>query len=263
MHKNVQHHTHAVRQLEETKKKFADEDEKLKKAADAIGENLYKSELAKVDNLSALPVEWRDGPVPKYTDKGREIAKALEELQASMETNNNKFQEADGKILSKTIAEANAFFQARIDMYTKYFVNPNVKHQVQGLLKGLESLYATQYDGVFKLKIASDQSIFQVRSDLHTHRRCSHAYARTHLLSVKYTARTQMPTVWTLDDTNVCVQFEHVLKDYNQQLNELNAGRSFGQKHNDIKTIFEHGASVRTAFTSVFAQIAEDTDAAM
>ena len=57
-------------------------------------------------------------------------------------------------------------------------------------------------------------------------------------------------------------QFESYMKELDQQIKNLNEGRSYGQKYDDIKTIFEHAAAVRNSFIAVFVQIAEDTDAA-
>ena len=56
-------------------------------------------------------------------------------------------------------------------------------------------------------------------------------------------------------------QFESLLKEYDQQLKVLNEGRASGQKYDDVKTIFEHAAGVRSEFVRVFVEIAEDTDA--
>ena len=75
-------------------------------------------------------MRWRDNPVPKRTEKGKDIAEKLKDLKQKMLLNSNKFSDADGKELSTTIKEAKVFFQDRIDMYTKsFFSKPEVKQQ--------------------------------------------------------------------------------------------------------------------------------------
>eukprot|EP00939_MAST-03C_sp_MAST-3C-sp1_P002306 g2306.t1 len=126
--------------------------------------------LKEVNNLRSLPVEWRDALIPKESKEGKEILKAMNDIDLSCKNElgiskkSDYFPKEDD--ISKKLFErfkefsaskAPAFFKKRIKLYRDTLKDTAIK-EVHSLLKTLEATYHESYNGAFRTKIAMGDS---------------------------------------------------------------------------------------------------------
>ena len=129
-----------------------EEEEEEEKEEDGTTHILLQSglKLSDVDNLSALPREWRDclmcRDIPELKTQYTEKLRALDD-----DIQNPSIEVSDR--IDEMVSDLHPIFQTRIEMYRDSLKSFGSKpcRQVSSLLLHLESIYRKAYEGVFDL----------------------------------------------------------------------------------------------------------------